>query len=73
MFVTLAETKKTWEECKTKYEKIIFLIKNIHLMDKESKAYKSGEFHDIFEEAELNPQFVHDIIGLPLDEIKRLK
>ena len=134
LFVTLAETKKTWEECKTKYEKIIFLIKNIHLMDKESKAYKSGEFHDIFEEAELNniaaedmvaysqsklkyeddlaaldytfekgvsqgiergiaegraeglresavkmlmagldPQFVHDIIGLPLDEIKRLK
>ena len=42
MFVSLAEAKNTWDECSTKYEKIIFLIKNMHHMDKESKAYKSG-------------------------------
>ena len=63
MFVSLADAKKTWEQCNTKYEKIIFLIKNLHLMDKESAAYKSGEFEDIFNEAELDNMVAEDVVA----------
>ncbi len=63
MFVTLSDAKKTWEECDTKYEKVLFLIKNLHLMDKESKAYKSGEFEDIFSEAALENMAAEDVVA----------
>lgn len=70
IFVTLAEAKKTWEDCKTKYEKIIFLIKNMHLMDKNSKAYKSGEFSDIFHEAELENIAAEDMVAYSVSKLK---
>lgn len=70
MFVTLAEAKNTWEECTTKYEKIIFLIKNMHHMDKESKAYKSGEFHEIFQEAELDNMAAEEMVAYSQSKLK---
>ena len=53
IFVHLSETKQSWEECQTDYDKIVFIIKNMHKMDKESKAYKSGEFPEFFHESEI--------------------
>lgn len=63
LFVSLADAKMKWEDCETKYEKIVFIIKNMHLMDKESKAYKSGEFDDMFNEAELENMAAEDVVA----------
>ncbi len=63
LFVSLADAKKSWVECQTRYEKIIYLIKNLHLMNKESEAYKSGEFYDIFNEAELENMAAEDVVA----------
>ncbi len=63
MFVTLPDAKKTWEQCTTQQEKIIYLIKNLHRMDKESAAYKSGEFEDLFNEAELDNMVAEDAVA----------
>lgn len=70
MFVTLAEAKATWEDCVTDYEKIIYLIKNMHLMDKESKAYKSGEFSDMFNEAELDNIAAEEMVAYSESKLK---
>ncbi|MDE5870541.1 MAG: Rpn family recombination-promoting nuclease/putative transposase [Muribaculaceae bacterium] len=53
-FIPMSTVKKTWEDCKNTYDKIIYLIKNMHKMDKNSKAFKSGEYDDFFKAAELN-------------------
>lgn len=62
-FVHLSDTKKRWEECKTEYEKIVFLIKNMHKMDKRSKAYKSGEYDEMFREAEISSMVAEDVVA----------
>ncbi|MDE6649424.1 MAG: Rpn family recombination-promoting nuclease/putative transposase [Muribaculaceae bacterium] len=70
IFVTLAEAKDTWEDCRTKYEKIIFLIKNMHLMDKESNAYKSKEFSDLFDEAALDNMAAEEMVAYSESKLK---
>lgn len=35
---------RAWEECTTEIERIMYLIKNMDKMDKESKAYKCKEY-----------------------------
>lgn len=59
----MSSVKKTWKECKTNYDKILFLIKNIHKMDKTSEAYKSGEYYDFFEAAELDNLAEEDFVA----------
>ena len=54
LFLHLADAKHDWDSCTTDYDKILFLIKNMHKMDKESKAYKSREFDEMFREAEID-------------------
>ena len=54
LFLHLADAKHDWDSCTTDYDKILFLIKNMHKMDKDSKAYKSREFDEMFREAEID-------------------
>ncbi len=54
LFLHLADAKHDWDSCTTDYDKILFLIKNMHKMDKDSKAYKSKEFDEMFREAEID-------------------
>lgn len=70
LFVTLANAKKSWDDCTTRYEKIIFLIKNMHLMDKESKAYKSGEFDDMFNEAALENMAAEEVVAYSVSKLR---
>ncbi|MCM1451794.1 MAG: Rpn family recombination-promoting nuclease/putative transposase [Clostridium sp.] len=62
ILVCLKETKSRWEDCVTELEKTTFLIKNMHLMDKDSKAYKCGEYQDMFDAAEVNSLAKEDIV-----------
>lgn len=70
MFVNLTKAKKRWEDCSSKYDKLIFLIKNMHHMDKESKAYKSGEFCDMFNEAALENMAAEDLVAYSQSKLK---
>lgn len=63
LFIHLSDIKDNWNECKTEYEKFTFLIKNMHHMDKNSEAYKSGEYKYLFDEAEINNMAAEDIVA----------
>ncbi len=62
-FIPMSSVKKTWKECKTSYDKILFLIKNIHKMDKNSDAYRSREYEDFFDAAELDNLTEEDFVA----------
>ena len=51
MFLSLPQVPE-WGECGTELERILFLIKNMETMDKESKPYITGEYDEFFEAAE---------------------
>lgn len=53
LFVHLCEAKEDWDRCENEYEKIVYIIKNMHKMDKKSKAYESGEFDEMFRASEI--------------------
>lgn len=63
MIVCLKEAKPSWDECTTDLEKTTFLLKNMHLMDKNSKAYMSGEYYDMFEAAEIGSLAAEDVVA----------
>lgn len=63
LIVCLREVKPSWDECGTQLEKLTYLIKNMHKMDKESKAYKSGEFDEMFEAAEIGSLAAEDMVA----------
>ena len=54
LLCSLKEVPGKWEECRTEMEYILFLIKNMELMDNTSLAYKEGRFAEIFEAARSN-------------------
>lgn len=60
--ISLIDTKPTWDECTNDLEKISYIIKNMHLMDKDSKAYKSGEYKELFDAAEIHNMAAEDIV-----------
>ena len=62
LIVSLEEVKPTWEECKTELEQITFIIKNMHLMDKNSEAYKSKKYEDMFDAAEISSMAAEDVV-----------
>ncbi|MDE6697694.1 MAG: Rpn family recombination-promoting nuclease/putative transposase, partial [Muribaculaceae bacterium] len=62
-FIPMSSVKESWEECDNDYDKIIYLIKNMHTMDKNSKAYQSGEYDEFFKAAELNNLVSDDFVA----------
>ena len=62
-FIPMSSVKRTWNDCRTSYDKILFLIKNIHKMDKNSDAYRSREYDDFFEAAELDNLAEEDFVA----------
>ncbi|MDE6632517.1 MAG: Rpn family recombination-promoting nuclease/putative transposase, partial [Muribaculaceae bacterium] len=62
-FIPMSTVKEFWEECENDYDQIIYLIKNMHKMDKNSKAYQSGEYDDFFKAAELNNLVEEDFVA----------
>ena len=54
LLCSLKEVPERWEKCRTEMEYILFLIKNMELMDNTSLAYREGRFAEIFEAARSN-------------------
>ncbi|MCM1452765.1 MAG: Rpn family recombination-promoting nuclease/putative transposase [Clostridium sp.] len=61
--VCLEEVKDKWEDCESELEKTVYLIKNMHLMDKNSKAYKSGEYAEMFNAAEITSLAKEEVVA----------
>lgn len=63
IIVCLEEVKNTWGECETELERMTYLIKNMHHMDKNSEAYKSREYQDMFDAAEIGSFAAEDVVA----------
>ena len=63
IIVCLEEVKTTWGECETELERMIYLIKNMHTMDKNSEEYKSKEYKDMFDAAEIGSFAAEDVVA----------
>lgn len=48
IFLALPEVSADWDNCKSELERLLFLIKNMENLTKDSKPYKSGEYDDVF-------------------------
>lgn len=60
--VHLNEAREDWDQCENEFDKIVYIIKNMHNMDKQSKAYRSGKFDEMFREAEINNLVAEDAV-----------
>ena len=48
IFISLPEVPGEWDDCKTELERLLYLIKNMENLSKESKPYMTGEYDDLF-------------------------
>ena len=49
LFLSLPEVPKEWDECDTELLRMLYLIKNMETLTRESKPYMSGHYADIFQ------------------------
>ncbi len=54
IFLSLPEVPKEWDDCDTELLRILYLLKNMENMTRESKPYKTGEYDDFFEASAVN-------------------
>lgn len=62
-FLSLSQVSDEWENCDSKLEKQIYLIKNMEKLNKESKPYKSGEYQDMFDASEIASMAAEDVVA----------
>lgn len=62
IFLSLKMVKTTWEECTNELERMLFLIKNMHRMDKKSKPYDNPEYRELFDAAEISSLAAEDAV-----------
>ena len=55
--------KRTWRECTTEIERMLYLIKNMEKMDKNSEIYRSKEYEDLFDAAEASSLANEDVVA----------
>ncbi len=48
MFISLIEVPDDWNKCESELTRMLYLIKNMENMTKESKPYLTGEYEDLF-------------------------
>ena len=51
IFITLPEVPAEWDDCDTEILRILYLIKNMENMTRDSKPYKSGLYEEFFDAA----------------------
>ena len=55
--------KKKWSECLSEIERLLFLIKNMDKLDKNSEIYKSKEYKDMFDAAETQNMVEEELVA----------
>lgn len=54
---------REWEECGSEIERLMFLIKNMDKLDKNSEIYKSREYQDMFDAAETHNMVKEELVA----------
>lgn len=62
-FISLDKVRHKWNDCETELERILFLIKNMHTMDKNSDAYKSKEYAELFDASETSSLVAEEMVA----------
>ena len=72
VFLSLRQLQQEWEDCKTELERIMYLIKNMDKLDKNSKPYKAGGYENLFDAAESRKIASEDVV-LYSQSLERLR
>ncbi len=54
---------KSWDQCKSEIERLMYLIKNMDKLDKNSEIYKSKEYKEIFDAAETGNMVQEEMVA----------
>lgn len=54
---------KKWEECGSEIERLMYLIKNMDKLDKNSEIYRSREYEEMFEAAETDNMVKEELVA----------
>ena len=72
VFLSLRQLPQEWDDCKTELERIMYLIKNMDKLDKNSKPYKAGGYENLFDAAESRKIASEDVV-LYSQSLERLR
>ena len=72
VFLSLRQLPQEWDDCKTELERIMYLIKNMDKLDKNSEPYKSGGYENMFDAAESRQIAAEDVV-LYSQSLERLR
>ena len=72
-FLSLNQVSRDWDECKTELERILYLVKNMENLNKESKPYKSGEYKEMFNASEIASMGAEDIVEYQSSIMKEME
>ena len=56
-------SSKKWEECESEIERLMYLIKNMDKLDKNSEIYRSREYQDLFDAAETDSMVKEELVA----------
>lgn len=62
-FLSLPQVKKGWRECENELERMLYIIKNMDKMDKNSDAYKGKQYSEIFDASEIASMASEDVVA----------
>ena len=69
-FICLPQLPATWGECRTDFEKQVYLVDNLGILNKNSEAYKDMEYRDFFKAAEKKNMSNEEYILYSQSELK---
>ena len=72
VFLSLRQIPQRWEDCVTELQRIMYLIKNMDKLDKNSKPYKAGGYENLFDAAESRKIASEDVV-LYSQSLERLR
>ena len=72
-FLSLNQVSRNRDECKTELERILYLVKNMENLNKESKPYKSGEYKEMFNASEIASMGAEDIVEYQSSIMKEME
>ncbi len=55
--------KRSWDECENEIERLMYLIKNMDKLDKNSEIYKGKAYEEIFDAAETENMVNEDVVA----------
>lgn len=62
-FLSLSQVSNEWDKCESKLERLLYLIKNMENLNKESKPYTEGGYEDIFNASEISSMAKEDLVA----------